>query len=184
MPSLSVQYDSCDDLLVEHVYDPCPENREFARVRSVALIRKAALAAILVNPTDVTLWNTAIAAGNAIIIPETSGNYDPGDPKKLKGYGDRKETNGTRSQKLVFNDPNYEQNYQFYNNISEVNDLVVAFRTSSLIHIADVPASIFAKDPVEDNLEAEVTWMVTCDWESKNLPQKHASVTLDAIFKP
>ena len=173
---------SCEDDLGLHVCDPCNGNREFARVRSVAIIPKEALAALMVDPTSPTKWAAAIAAG-AIIIPNTSGSFDPGDPKVLKGYGDTLQSNGPRTQKLTFFDPNFRANYAFYNAISNITSKVVAFRTSTLIHIADVTAAIVAKDVVADDLEAELVWEVTATFISINMPNIHDASALTNIFK-
>jgi hypothetical protein len=175
--SLELQYDSCDDLLPDHYYDKCPDT-EFGRVRGSGFIEQDYLATLLAAPITPATWQTGITNGKIISIPQTSGNYDPGEPKELKGYGDQKGKNGPRGHKLVFNDPNYVQNYQFYNEISKSSSLVPFFRTSSLIHIADKPAKIFAKDVVDDDLEAEVNWQVTCDWESENLTRKFAAAAV------
>lgn len=176
-------YTSCEDEIGVHVCDPCNQNREFARVRSAAIIAKDYLPTLLVDPTDPVKWQAGIDAGKIIIVPETSGSYDPGDPKELKGYGDTKNSNGPREQSLTYADPNYRSNYSFYNGMTNILSKVVAFRTSSLVHIPDVTASIVAKDPVADDLEAEVTWEVTCKWTSINLPSIHDASNLGNIFK-
>lgn len=176
-------YSSCEDEIGTHVCDPCNQNREFARVRSIAIIAKDYLPTLITDdPTLAASWQAGITAGKIIIVPETSGNYDPGDPKELKGYGDTKNSNGPREQQLVYNDPNYRDNYAFYNGMTNILSKVVAFRTSSLIHIPDVTASIVAKDPVADDLEEEVTWNVTCKWTSINLPSIHDASNLGTIF--
>lgn len=176
-------YTACEDELGTHTCDPCNTDREFARVRSVAIIAKDALAALLVDPTDEAKWQAGIDAGSIIIIPDTAGSFEPADPKELKGYGDTKFSNGPREQVLNYFDPNYRSNYAFYNGITNITSKVIAFRTSSLIHIADVTASIVAKDPVADDLEEEVTWNVTAKWTSINLPTIHSAANLTGIFR-
>lgn len=167
-----------------HVCHSCPEGRvrEFARTRSGGFIRDSYLPALIVDPTDITLWQAGIDAGNIIILPETSGSYDPGDPKELKGFGDRRVNYGPRTMKLVLNDPDYKDNYPFYNEISDRTDLVPFFRTSGLVHIFDKVAAIKAKDPVVDDLEEEVIWQVDCEVISKNLPSIHPATTIMDIF--
>src|SRR4051812_8632388 len=79
-----------------HVCHDCPADRiiEFARARSSGFIKKAYIDTLMANPIDQTLWDDGIAANNIIMIPETSGSYDPGSPKELPGYGDRKVSYG------------------------------------------------------------------------------------------
>jgi len=174
----------CGLLEAVHVCHDCPDGnvREFARARSGAFIRKDYLATIMVDPTLLSAWTAGIASGAIIIIPESSGSYDPGDPKELKGYGDRTKSYGPRTMKLVLNDPDYAENYAFYNEIGNRTDFVPVFRTSSLIHIFDAPAAIKAKDPVADDLEEEVVWTLECEVISINLPSIHKSATIDSIF--
>jgi hypothetical protein len=175
---------NCDDQLPAHVANACVNgtDREFARIRSSALISLDYLPTLMTDPTDATKWQDGIDAGKIEIIPECSGSFDPGDPKELRGYGERKSSNGPRTQKLVFFDPSYEDNEAFYNAISNITNKVPAWRTSSLVHISDVPATIFAKDKVDDDLEAEVVWEVSCTMISANLASKHDASALGSIF--
>lgn len=167
-----------------HVCSICPDDnvREFARVRRSGFIKSSYLPTIKADPTNLALWQAGIAAGAIIILPETSGSYDPGDPKELKGYGDRKSTYGPRTMKLTINDPDYAVNYHFYNEISSRVNEVPFFVTSSLLHLFDKPASIKAKDPVADDLEEEVVWQVECEVVSANLPSKHQVANILEIF--
>lgn len=173
---------NCEEELGVHVDTNCPD-REFGRVRSVAIISKAFLPTILANPTDPAKWQQGIDSGDITIISKTAGSFDPGDPKELKGYGDNKSSNGPREQTLNWFDPNYKLNYAYYNAITNISTKVVAFRTSSLIHIADVTAKIIAKDSVEDDLESEVVWNAQAKFTSINLPQIHDATPLAGIFK-
>ena len=173
---------NCDDELGAHTCDPCTSDREYARVRSVALIAKSYLATLLATPTIAATWQTGIDDGSIIIIPDTRGSFDPGDPAQLPGYGDNKYKYGPREQKLDWFDPNFKDNYSFYNTLSNITQKVLAFKTSSQVHIADVTASIFGKDPVEDNLESEVVWNGNAIWLSTNLPSVHDASLLADIF--
>lgn len=167
-----------------HTCHDCPgsRNREFARARSGGFIKKSYLATLLATATTLATWNTGITNGNIIMIPETSGSYDPGDPKELKGFGDRKVTYGPREMTLILNDPDYYENYGFWNEIINRTDLVPFFRTSNLVHIFDAAASIKAKDTVADDLEEEVLWTVECKVTSENIPTKHKTTDIIDVF--
>lgn len=178
LPNLQRSYSSvygCAESEAQHTCHDCPESRvrEFARTRSGFFIKKAYLATLMADPTDAALWTAGIAAGDIIMLPQTSGSYDPGSPKELPGFGDRKVTYGPREMTLLLNDPDYADNYAFYNEIIDRTDLIPGFRTSSLIHIFDTVAAIKGSDPVADDLEAEVIWNVECKVVSKNLPSIH-----------
>jgi hypothetical protein len=183
MNSYAATY-GCGGSDAAHVCSDCPDgnNREFARTRSSGFIKESFLPTLLATPITASVWEAAITAGNIIMIPKTSGSADPGSPKELKGYGDRPKSYGPRLQKLSFNDPDYLANYHFYNEISDRTDLVPFYRTSSLVHIYDKPASIIASDPAADDLEEEIVWNVVCEVISKNLPAKFPIATIKSVF--
>ena len=182
MSSYATQYGCTNDAV--HTCHDCPEGRqrEFARVRRAGFIKQGYLATLLAAPIDPTVWQAGIDAGAIIVCPQTSGTYDGGTPKQLKGYGDRKMTYGPRDMKVNFNDPDYVDNYHFYNEISSRTDLVPFFGTSSLIRIFDEPAIITAKDPVIDDLEEEVIWNVEVEVISVNLPIMVPKATIESVF--
>ncbi len=167
-----------------HICHDCPGGRisEFARARRGGFIKLAYLATIAADPTLLSSWTNGIEDGSIIILPETSGSYDPGAPKELKGFGNRKKSYGPRTMKLTLVDPDYADNYHFYNEISDREDLVPFFVTSSLLHLFDTEASITAADPVVDDLEEGVFWNVECEVTSKNLPSKHNVANILEVF--
>lgn len=171
----------CDETSLSHD-SSCCFDREMGRVRSAAFIRKQYLPQILASPDDISVWQAGIDGGHIVVIPQVSGSFDPGEPLKLKGYGTRLFTFGPRDLTLSFSDPNYKINYSLYNEIHKQTGLVLAFRSSSILHIADVPASITAKDVIEDDLETDVKWDVVCQWRSHNLPLKIDAANLISLF--
>jgi hypothetical protein len=174
----------CASSEATHVCHSCPDGRirEFARTRSGGWITTAYLSTLLAAVTTEATWTTGIDAGSIIMLPQTSGSYDPGDPKELKGFGDIKTTYGPREMTLLLNDPDYVDNYAFYNEISRRTDLVPFFRTSNSVHIFDKPASIKAKNPVADDLEEEVVWQVESKVTSENLPTIHSTAAIASVF--
>lgn len=187
LPRLQMSYAStygCGEDEALHVCHDCPGGRvrEFARTRSSGFIKKAYLATLLAAVITPSTWTTGINNGNIIMCPETAGSFDPGTPKELKGFGNRKVSYGPRTMKLSFSDPDYVDNYAFYNEISGRTDLVPFYRTSSLVHIFDTEATVVASDPVADDLEAEVTWDVVCEVVSQNLPSKHSISAISSVF--
>lgn len=173
----------CGEELGAYVCNDCPDaEREFGRVRSAALIHEDYLATLLAAPTLAATWQAGIDDGSIVIIPMTAGSFDPGDPAQLKGYGPHKNSNGPREQTLNWFDPNYGDNYSFYNTLTNVKNRVVAYLTSSKIHIADKPATFNPKNAVEDDIESEVVWNVAAKWTSVNLPTVHDASALTAIF--
>lgn len=176
----------CSEVLADHVCNPCPtpEDREFGRVRTAGFIFSDYIDEMMAAPTLLATWETGIIAGKIIVVPETAGEYDPGEPKVLKGYGDRIETYGARTMTLKFNDPNLVANYEHYNGLGNQTELIPFFRTSSQLRIFDKPATITAKDPVADDIESEVTWEVSAKVVSSNIPSYHVTTNLiNTVFK-
>lgn len=174
----------CEESEASHVCHSCPDGRirEFARVRSGGWVTTAYLATLLATITTLATWTAGITSGDIIMLPATAGSYDPGTPKVLKGFGELKESYGPREMTLTIDDPDYVDNYPFYNEISRRSDLVPFFRTSNLVHIFDKPASIIASDPVADDIEEEVIWTTVSKVTSENLPSVHATVAIISAF--
>lgn len=167
-----------------HTCHDCPEGRviEYAGARQSGFIKAAYLPTLLATPTTAATWETGIANGSIIMLPQTRGSYDPGEPKELKGYGDRKVSYGQRTMKLTVNDPDYSDNYHFYNEITKRTDLVPFFCTSSLVRIFDTVAAIKAKDPVAEDLDEIIDWQVESQVVSDNLPIMVKKATIASVF--
>lgn len=174
----------CGGSEATHVCHDCPDGfeREFARAQISGYVKRSYYATLKADPTDRSLWEAGIAAGSIIVIPETSGTYDPGDPKELKGFGKRAKSYGKRTMKLTISDPVYYENYAFWNEIIDRTDLIPWFCTSSLLHLFDAPATIKAKDPVADDLEEEVVWTVDHEIVSKNMPALYPYADIEDLF--
>lgn len=143
---------------------------EFGKVRQAALIRKSYLSTVLANPVDPDVWTEGVEKGLIFFMPKVSGDFDPGEPVALKGYGKRLFTRGPREMVLTFSDPSFILNYNFYNRIQTFTDLVPAFRSETQMQIADKPADVFAKDIIEEDVETVVAWEVKATWRGVDLP--------------
>lgn len=157
-----------------HVCDPC--GRELGRVRGVILFDgsfdiQGLIDAIKANDaTAETLIETAVTSGQAHLISETTGTYDGGSPQTGDGYGDAENRLLGYLYTLNFKDPSYAPNKEFWEK-AEYNQFYIAFRTESLLHFADKPATLQAIAPVEQDLTSAVVWNVTGTWKSKNKPE-------------
>lgn len=156
-----------------HECDPC--GRELGRVRGVILFDgsfdvNGLIEKIKADDSTVeSLLETAILGGQAHLISETTGTYDGGSPQTGDGYGDEENRLLGYQYTLNFKDPSYAPNAEFWEGV-ENSHWIVAWRTETLIHFADKPASIQAIDPVEQDLTSAVAWNVTATWKSKKKP--------------
>lgn len=174
---MSVYYTNCDALIPDHFCSSCDE-LELAKVRSVAFIKKSFS---FIDPTDANEWLNGIASKDIIVIADTNGNYDGGAPVEGAGFGDSISTFTTKDHLLLFRDPNYKENCDFYNAIQSSRNYKLAFRTSSQTHLVEVPVTVLPKNPVADDDNAYVVWEVEVKWRDKNAPCPYD--TPDGVFE-
>ena len=186
---MSLQRLTCDSPLseVSHVCDPCA--KELGRVRGVILFKSSYDWSTLITnlragttqgaAAAVTEIENAVANGDAYLISETTGTYDGGAAQTGDGYGDDESRLLGYLYTLNYKDPSYAGNRDFYQAV-EAGDVKICWRTETLLHFADKPATIQAIDPIEEDLSSAVVWNVTATWKSKNKPEL---APLDAIAK-
>ena len=171
---MALYYPSCATPLVSYNCSPCPPAIN-GKIRSIAFIKNTYT---FVDPTSTTEWTTAIAAGNAVVIWQTQGNYDA-STSELTGWGDIPFYNGNTIHTLVFKDPNLAENCDFYNDAKLTQDYTVAFRVGSLsnglVFFANAPVIITPKSPVADDINSIMSWDVTVKWANATLPCGYAT---------
>ncbi len=148
---------------------PCPDY-EYGRVRSIAFVKTTFS---FTDPTSPTEWNTGIGTGDIRVIWETQGSYDGGSTSELAGFGDREFTNGGTSHVLTFKDPNYAENWDFYEGLRAASEWTIIYRTSSKIHTVGKPVTVTPKNPVADDLKSNVVWEGTVKWQSPSSPRPY-----------
>ncbi len=152
--------------VAQYTCNPCPEY-EYSRIRSIAFVKNSVSFS---NPSSPTEWDTAIGAGDAIIIWATQGSYDGGTSVELPGFGDAEFVNGGASHILTYKDASVSDNCDFYNSIRSNTEYTVWFRTSSKIWAAGTPVSVTPKMPIADDLKAVLAYEVTVKWSNPDLP--------------
>jgi len=174
---MSLQRITCETSTegLTHACEPC--NRELGRVRGVILFEgdfdfTSLIAALKGEAASAatTIIENAVADGKAHIISETTGTFDGGSAQTGDGYGDEETRLLGYLYSLQFNDPSYADNVEFWE-IAEKQHWKLAWRTETLVHFCDKPATIQAIDPVEADLTSAVVWQVTASWKSKTKPR-------------
>lgn len=164
---MPVYYPSgCDTIVPDHYCDPC-EDRELARVRSVAFIKNTFE---FTDPTSPTEWQNGFASGDIILIPQTQGTFDGGAENEIAGYGDQDTAISGYKFTAEYRDPNYSNNCEFYNLLKNSREYRFAYRTSTKTHIANTTCQVIPKNPVENDITAEVVYVVTVKWADKDIP--------------
>lgn len=164
---MSIYYPAgCDAAIPAHHCDPCAEI-EHARVRSVAYIKTSFE---FTDPTNPVEWTNGINNGDIIVIPEVLGSFDGGAPVEGAGYGDQQSKLTGYNFSLVYKDPNYLENDDFYNNIKRSRNYKIAYRTETQTHISTNAVSVIPKNPVAEDLTSEVVWDVEVKFSQGDLP--------------
>lgn len=171
---------NCDDEIIAPVCDPCLDEIELGRVRSIAFIHKDIFAAVAANPTDANTWAQGIQDKKLFVIPETQGAFDGGSPNEVAGYGHVSTRVVGYEFVLSYKDPAYKANCGFYNSIKGSTKWHVAYATDTLTRISGKPVSIAPKSPIGDDDKSEVVWEVDVKWTEKDHPCPFE--TPDGIF--
>lgn len=156
----------CDTTIPDHFCDPC-EPTEHGRVRSVAFVKSDFA---FVDPTNPNEWTVGIQNKDIIIIPEVLGSFDGGAPVESPGYGDQQSKISGYNFSLLFKDPNYKDNADFYNALKYSRAYRVAYRTENFVHISEAAVSVIPKNPVQEDLTTEVVWDVEVKFSQGDLP--------------
>lgn len=173
---MSLQRITCGDVAGEtlvHSCDPCEV--ELGRVRGVALVDGSVDLAPLIdalkesNENATTIFEGLVEAGQLHLVSESIGTFDGGSAQTGDGYGDEETRLLGYLYTLSYKDPSYKSNKDFYERIEKEHWKAI-WRTETLLHFADKPATIQAIAPVEEDLTSAVVWNVTATWKSKKKP--------------
>lgn len=140
---------------------------EKGRVSAVAIIKNSFA---FVNPSSAAEWTAGIANGNIVVIWQTQGSYDGGSTTEQPGFGRSATSNGGTDHTLIFKDPNYLENPDFYNDLRNISDRTIAFCTETAVHIVNAPVTFTPKNPVQDDVNSIVTWEVQAKWSADDSP--------------
>lgn len=147
----------------------CP-TKEYGRVGSLALIKITYVSTVMATPSLDATWVTMLSSGNGFILPATTGSYDGGSTEEASGFGRQVTTNGNTTHTLVYKDPNYSENCDFYNALRNSTDYTLAYVTGSKVHFAEAPVTFTPRNPVADDIKSFVTWEITCKWIAEDSP--------------
>lgn len=167
--SIIVYGEDCELEVGAHNCNDCGD-LENGRVSSVAYISRAYIGTLKADPTNPAVWAAGILSGAIKVIPRTSGSFTP-EPVRVTGYGRVSERLVGYNNTLSYRDPDYATNWGFYNGLKDSKIYHVAYATETLLHISDEPVSITPLQPVEDDLNSEVTWNVEVLWQQGPLLQ-------------
>lgn len=173
---MSLQRITCGDVTGEPLVHSCnPCGRELGRIRGVALVDGSvdltSLIDALKGETEnaISIFEGLIESGQLHLVSESTGTFDGGAAQTGDGYGDEETRLLGYLYTLQFKDPSYSGNKDFYER-AENDHWKMIWRTETLLHFADKPATIQAIAPVEEDITSAVVWNVTATWKSKDKP--------------
>jgi hypothetical protein len=70
---------------------------------------------------------------------------------------------------LNFEEPQYQNNWSFWNAIKTSQEYHVGYRTETQVHLSDNEARIIPMAPVGDDKKGQVNWKVTAKWSQEDL---------------
>jgi hypothetical protein len=158
-------YPSSCATLVPHYPDPC-EEREYGRIRSAGFIRTDYTFTV----ADPTAWLAGITGGQIIIIPETNGESPKGSPVIGPRYGYHMGAVLGYEFEASYEDPNYNSNCTFYNQLVGNLNYTFFYRTSANVYLTNAPVTIIPNRVVKNDLTEDVVWEVLVRWTSSQFP--------------
>lgn len=162
-------YNCPDVTLPDHACDACLNDSEHGRVRAVAFILGSALETIKADPSTAATWQTAIDAGDAILIGPVSGTFNGGEAIEAAGYGDIQTRVTGYNNSVVYNDPSYKSNCAFYDALQRTTLYYAAFFTETQVHFSEKPVSVRVQNAVTDTVTDIMQWVATVNWQSTGL---------------
>ncbi len=150
---MSIYYPAgCDEAIANYTADCCP-TKEGARIRHVWFQKTTYT---FVDPTSQAEWETAVANGDVVIIPNVRGQFDGGTATKSEGFGDVVEEFESFEGLATFTDPNYLANVTNYNALMKSKTYKFGFCTETYGFVTDVAASFTPKMPVQSDIKQSV----------------------------
>lgn len=150
---MSIYYpDGCETLVAGYTANCCP-TKEGARVRHVWFESNTL---VWVARTSQAEWETNVAAGDVIIIPNVRGEFDGGTATFSEGFGDVAEEFESLTGVVKFTDPNYLANVANYNALLKSKNYRFGFCTETKGFYTDVSASYYPKMPVVSDIKQSV----------------------------
>ena len=166
---MSVYYPTCADTITDPLCTDCPEV-ERGRVRGLAF-KKSDFS--FTDITDATEWDNAIADKNVYVFPAVHGTFAQTEVEGT-GFGDQEVTMDGYENVLEVFEPNYNQNWGFWNTIKNSRNWEAIYVTESKMHVASEICTVIPKQPVDDDLTARVVWAVTVKWKQEDLLEPQA----------
>jgi hypothetical protein len=160
----TLYYPTCANTVPDPSCSECP-TKELGDVRSTFFLKESSP---FIDITDQTEWETKINAGDLVVFPYTRGTLEV-TPLESNGFGDQTTTTDGYDYVLNFEEPQYADNWAFWNAIKDSQIYKAGYRTETQVHLSDNTARVIPMNPIGDDKKAIVNWKVSAKWSQENL---------------
>jgi len=168
-----IYYPTCDTTIVSPICSDCPD-KELGDVRAFALIHESK---VFTDPTAASEWNAGINAEEIFVFPYGRGGLVPTE-HETAGFGNANTEVDGYDYVLNLFEPNYVNDWGFWNSIKGSLSYRVAYKTQARVHIADENCSIIAKAPITEGEKREaVVWNLVFKFSQEALPRPYTEPT-------
>ena len=159
----------CDTPIPLFEQDICAN--EEGRIIAIAYLR---VDNEITDPTVKAQWDTAIAAGKAIIIQNVRGAKPVGSPVTADGFGRQKTKTVSYDRTLSYQHPDVIDNEDFYNVLNFDNSHLISYYTAGgkiwMPPTDESPIVNVDADPIiEEALDSSIVFDVQTSWASQKM---------------
>ena len=168
-----IYYPTCSVTVTSPICSDCPD-KELGDIRGFALIHEDK---VFTDPTSQSEWNDGINAEEIYVFPYARGGVVPTE-HEVAGFGNvSTEVDGYDFVVNAF-EPNYVNDWGFWNTIKGSLAYRIAYKTQSRVHIADENCSIIAKAPVAEGEKKEaIIWNIMFKFSQEALLRPYTAPT-------
>lgn len=166
MQQRTLYYPGCPVTIPDPSCSDCP-TKELGDIRSLFLVKEGFA---FTDITNVAEWTTGINNKDIYVFPYTRGSLEQNETEST-GFGDQETNLDGYEYVLTVMEPNYKDNYAFWNEIKRARNFRPGWRTENLVHLADNSAQFIPKQPVAEDKKAQVLWMIIAKFSQEDLVQ-------------
>lgn len=165
---MSIYYPTCDNTVPDPSCSNCP-SKELGDVRSIFFVKNTYA---FTDISDVGSWTQGLTDGDIVVFPYTRGTLEM-TPTESAGFGDVETSLDGYEYSLQVEEPQYQDNYAFWNAIKNSNEYKAGYRTESQVHLSENEARVIPTAPIGDDKKGLVNWKVNCKWSQEDLVQPY-----------
>lgn len=161
---MALYYPGCNTVVPDPSCSDCIKV-ELGDIRSIFFVKKTFVFADMSDPAE---WTIGINNKDIYVFPYTRGTLEQAENMQ-PGFGDEDESLDSFTFTATCFDPNYKDNFPFWNAIKNSKNFKFGFRTESLVHMSEVAATIIPKVTIAEGKKSAVNWNVIVKFTQDDL---------------